>query len=160
MTGARPIVLALCVFSLVACARGADGHAADEQAPAEQALADLDSLQWDRRIVLVRSAEPAEAIAALSAAKAAVDDRRISWFVLTAEGLHSNHPRPLAPQLGASVKARLPAGDQPACVLIGLDGGTKDSHPTLDLQRIWNLIDAMPMRRAELDAQGRPSDSE
>ena len=40
-------------------------------------------------------------------------------------------------------------------VLIGLDGGTKGVYETLDWQAIFNDIDGMPMRRAELERNRR-----
>ena len=43
--------------------------------------------------------------------------------------------------------------EEPAAVLVGKDGGEKDRRRELDLERIFGMVDAMPMRRREMEGR-------
>jgi len=119
---------------------------ANSQAP----LTGLASLRWQHRIILVDARTP-DAIERLRAAQGAVDERDIVWFVSNEGRLQSNYPGPLSDALAAELERQYFSRSGAAVFLIGKDGGLKVSDQRLDLARLFERIDAMPMRRREME---------
>ncbi|WP_273209969.1 DUF4174 domain-containing protein [Marinobacter subterrani] len=116
--------------------------------------ADMNSLsdyQWKNRLILVQAAdENAGEIETLRSARAAVDDRDVVWFVNTGSDLVSNQDG-VSSSLQGEVRALLEGSrSDERVLLIGKDGGIKSRESSLDLDAIFNRIDAMPMRMREM----------
>ena len=130
--------------------------------PAASACAEtLDSLQWSRRVVLafaVPGSERADDLrAAVERSACRLADRDLAVYLV-----RDAAPEPIdgaAPSLSSERAADLRAVFRPRdprfeMVLIGKDGGLKArSADPDDLDRFFELIDGMPMRRQEMAAR-------
>ncbi|AOS97711.1 hypothetical protein AUP74_02303 [Microbulbifer aggregans] len=116
-------------------------------------LQSLDQLQWKNRILLVRAATETDGAAReLREAEAGVTDRDMVWFIVAARNIvQTNYPGALAEDFADKLlEGYFPqAGDN--VVLIGKDGGVKHRAPELNLENVFSLIDAMPMRKQEIE---------
>lgn len=117
----------------------------------ERPLGDLEPLRWQHRIILVDGRVP-DAIARLRAEQPAIDERHVVWFVLAQGQVQSNYPGPLGPGLAAALEQQHLSQSDAAVLLIGKDGGIKARANDLDLAALFERIDAMPMRRREMEA--------
>jgi hypothetical protein len=115
-------------------------------------LSGLTTLRWQHRIILVDGQQVPTAIERLREAQEAIDERDVLWFVNHQGLLQSNYPGPLGDTLAAELERRYFSRSNAAVFLIGKDGGLKASDRRLDLPRLFELIDAMPMRRQEMEA--------
>jgi hypothetical protein len=118
---------------------------------ADRPLTELASLRWRHRIILV-DAQIQDAIARLQAAQPAIDARDILWFERAQGQLQTNYPGLLDPELAEELEQRFFSRSDAAVFLIGKDGGLKASAQQLDLPALFARIDAMPMRRREMEA--------
>jgi hypothetical protein len=114
-------------------------------------LRELASLRWQYRVILVDAAIP-DAIARLRGAQSAVDERDILWFALDQGQVQTNYSATLDAQFIEELEGRYFSTSEAAVFLIGKDGGLKASADHLDLPALFARIDAMPMRRREMDA--------
>jgi hypothetical protein len=114
-------------------------------------LTELASLRWQHRIILVDAKIP-DAVERLREAEPAINERDILWFVASPEGLLSNYPGEHGDALAKHLDARYFDRSDARVFLIGKDGGLKSSEPELDLHNTFARIDAMPMRRREMEA--------
>jgi len=129
-------------------AAGALATASEGEAP----LDELAPLRWQHRIILVDARIP-DAIERLQAAQQPIEERDILWFVSHQGRLRSNYLGPLGNMLAAEVERQYFSRSDAAVFLIGKDGDLKASDQRLDLPRLFERIDAMPMRQREM--QGR-----
>ncbi|WOJ92204.1 DUF4174 domain-containing protein [Congregibacter variabilis] len=112
-------------------------------------ISDLDDLRWQHRILLINEPQDTDALLALlSAGAAALEERRLIWFVLQGGTVQTNSVQALGNDLATNAQLQLDVGPNEV-LLIGLDGGVKARGSELDLDALYALIDAMPMRRAE-----------
>lgn len=149
----RPVLMNLLTLVLGLSAVSALSVAASapqDQHP-DQTLTELAALRWDYRVILVDARIP-DAIARLEAAQAAIDERDILWFALEEGRISTNYPGALAPSLRAELEAKVFSRSDEAVFLIGKDGGLKATATHLDLPALFERIDAMPMRRREMEA--------
>lgn len=111
--------------------------------------------QWTNRVLLLRIEDVKDAsIDQLKHAHAAIDERDLLWFALHEEtGVTSNDPHPVNDALTASIKKIFARHPHDRIILIGKDGGVKERTDALNLDELFALIDAMPMRRAEMRTQ-------
>lgn len=120
----------------------------------DEGMENLAPLQWQNRILLVRSPEAApDAEHQLRAANTAISERHLLWFLITAEGIRTNHAGTLSEQFTPNILERYFADEGINVVLIGKDGGVKARASSLDLEAIFSRIDSMPMRREEMRRQ-------
>lgn len=133
----RAILLALSLFMI-----------ASAEATTVDSLSDL---QWKKRIILVANPEQkSDIINTLNRFHDDIEERDIAWFVVVGDNLESNMTD-LGPALSQAVHDRLvTATDQQQVVLIGKDGGIKDRSSQLNLERLFAMIDSMPMRIREM----------
>lgn len=119
------------------------------------AAAGLEDLRWEQRpLLLFGPAADDQALrrqeAALEADRAGVLDRRIAVYIVT-DTVEAGLGAP-APDVSADDLRRrfgVPAGAF-RVVLVGLDGGAKLSEgEPVATDRLFGLIDGMPMRREE-----------
>ncbi len=135
--------------------------------PLEEVLADL---RWERRLLLIF---PGEYVNPYTISNPGTEERQLAMLALMPEGswLGGGDPTISSMLEAQSADGAQRCGDraarrryhsrygvQPgadAAILIGLDGTEKarwDTAPTLS--EIFAVIDAMPMRRRELEARG------
>ncbi|UHD17904.1 DUF4174 domain-containing protein [Thiocapsa bogorovii] len=114
-------------------------------------LTGLAPLRWQQRIILVDGQQIPDAVERLRRAQEAIDERDILWFVNQQGRLQSNYPGPLDGALAAELKRQYFSRSDAAVFLIGKDGGLKTGDQRLDLPRLFERIDAMPMRRREME---------
>ena len=113
-------------------------------------LADLDSLQWKNRIILIDEAhDKKKALALLEKYTAEINDRDIVWFLLNQARTLTNYPGELSEGFAGNTRERY-MGGQGKVILIGKDGGIKSRLDSVDLEAIFSEIDAMPMRQYEM----------
>ncbi|KUJ80268.1 MULTISPECIES: DUF4174 domain-containing protein [Microbulbifer] len=136
------------VFTTLCLLLAQAGNAEDE------GMENLSPLQWQNRILLVRSPKAApDAEHQLRAAETAISERHLLWFLITAEGIRTNHAGTVSKQFTPNILERYFADQGTNVVLIGKDGGVKARARSLDLEAIFSLIDSMPMRREEMRRQ-------
>lgn len=129
-----------------------------EQAQGEP-LVILDSLVWEKRVVVGRpesAAAQQDLINLLKVFQQELSDRKL-LFVLPVENQWLGFPGGTTEFTPNSVVTKFSKNLQAEFVLIGLDGGVKRRFDSanFDLAKVFDLIDLMPMRRAELK-QDRP----
>jgi hypothetical protein len=113
----------------------------------------LSGFQWSHRILLIDAQDSSvkDLRDRLEAQQAAVAERDLLWFIINGENVQTNYEG----NLGSSWVDRLVEqgylnGTEKRVTLIGKDGWVKARSPQLDLEDIFRRIDAMPMRRAEM----------
>lgn len=111
----------------------------------------LGDYQWKNRLILVQAAQETEsAVETLRDAQAGIEDRDIIWFVNTGEGIVSNQATVSEGVEQDINELFAKVGPEDRVLLIGKDGGMKSREPSLDLDAIFDRIDAMPMRVREM----------
>ena len=119
-----------------------------------QAMASIDDFKWGNRIIIVKvsgSGDPY--VVSLNERNPGVVDREIVWFVVDSKGVRSNLAS-VDESLEKSVKSFLVGkDDKPEVILIGKDGGVKNRSDELDMDALFEQIDAMPMRIREMKNQ-------
>ncbi|MDI9244240.1 DUF4174 domain-containing protein [Marinobacter sp. CHS3-4] len=111
----------------------------------------LSDYQWKHRLILVQAApETKDAVETLWGSNVGIEDRDILWFVNAESGLLSNQS--IVPiGVERDVKTLLEnARPDERVLLIGKDGGIKSREASLNLEAIFQRIDAMPMRQREM----------
>lgn len=114
-------------------------------------ISTLAQLQWHHRIILVQCDSEQcqrDSVAQLQQAKLAVQERHIVWFVSTQAGIQANSSVPLGEQLHDALTSH--ELTRPQTILIGKDGDIKAIDSQLKLQQLFEQIDQMPMRQAEM----------
>jgi hypothetical protein len=128
----------------------------------EHGLGSLESLQWKHRVLLVYAQEPSvrTALSNLEAMAPDIEERDLAWFLFAKNEVHTNHKTGLDPKLHEQLLERYfaPAPAENRVILIGKDGGVKSKGPDLDLEALFDLIDQMPMRKAEMRRAGAEPD--
>lgn len=135
---------------------GSEVTVQSEQSDGVAGLESLEGERWRTRPVLVFAGEGRDGLRqeqerALGVALDGVRERDIVVYVVTADGVTRDGER-LAGD-GAGLQSRYGVeADAWAVVLVGKDGGEKlrVTDGVLDVERLFGVIDAMPMRRAEV----------
>jgi hypothetical protein len=109
----------------------------------------LSQLQWRYRVLTIRTEDGAAARRLLEAHAPALEERDVLWLVQASGVAFSNADRCVSPTLWSSAFP-LP-GAEPSVTLRGKDGGVKLRRDSLDMAEIFSRIDAMPMRRREME---------
>lgn len=110
----------------------------------------ISEFEWQKRIILVLSDSSADDdIALLKHADAEIRDRHIYWFVLQDNRVTSNYPGQIDQKFVKETKKYF-RNDNNNVLLIGKDGGIKNRSSSLELRKLFALIDTMPMRQAEM----------
>lgn len=125
---------------------------------AHAALGDpMDGLRWTARplVLFAQGPENADVLdlkGRLVQSRAELDDRRMVLIEVYPEGALIDG-EPLDAADAERLRARFsPDAETATLILVGLDGGEKRrTTPDVDLTEVFAVIDAMPMRRRELD---------
>lgn len=115
------------------------------------ALENVNELEWKHRIILVHAlAEPEESLHIFEKQDDEIHDRDIYWFIFLDDGIKTNYQGVLQKKFYDKTINSYFKDAEENVVLIGKDGGIKLKEKHLNLQSIFNLIDAMPMRQLEM----------
>ncbi|HEY7773737.1 MAG TPA: DUF4174 domain-containing protein [Marinagarivorans sp.] len=113
----------------------------------------ISQLEWKHRLLIVSDPQSTDRfIDAFDQHQAQIDDRDIVWFVNSAKMLTSNYRGELSDDLANELRAVTRDGERKV-VLVGKDGGVKLRADSLDFDRIFTVIDGMPMRIREINSQ-------
>jgi hypothetical protein len=117
----------------------------------DEALTNIAQLRWANRVILVLADQQfkAELIRQLQHAQAEIDERDVLWFVFNAEQLTSNYGGEINKNFARDTQKKYLVNSVKA-ILIGKDGGVKDSQDAFSLNSMLALIDTMPMRQSEM----------
>lgn len=116
-------------------------------------LADLRSLLWSKRIILLHGIQNEEPVLTLfEKNKININERDIVWFVIKGDAVFTNYPGALSKQWLQNTQKEYKLGVAKV-TLIGKDGEVKLLLDELDLEALFSEIDAMPMRKREVIQQ-------
>ena len=140
LKSAHLLILSLVIPSLAHC----------QQKPA---LNKLEDLEWKNRILLIHEKTNGTAVLKqLKSNKGEIDDRHLIWIIVGNDSNQSNYPGGLSEKLSNKIKTDFFSGEDKV-VLIGKDGTVKARYEKLDLDKVYALIDTMPMRKREMKSQ-------
>lgn len=117
----------------------------------------LESYKWENRILLLKdvqynSSKLQEQLTALQADPETLEDRDLLIFILTDEAVFDPSQRKVNLQSHLIIEEYGLKNFQ-GLILLGKDGGTKLKQSfVVSPMDIFNLIDSMPMRRAEIES--------
>ena len=116
------------------------------------ALESLNQLRWKNRILLVRDEPNCDKnhAAKLTTQEVEIDDRDLIWFIFCDHNITTNYTGLLSDNFASDINNTRFNQDNQSVILIGKDGGTKQSTNKLDLNSLFQLIDSMPMRQIEM----------
>ena len=116
----------------------------------------LDELRWSKRVLLVLTptVDDPRALAlseALARRACGALERDLVLMQIPATGPASLSGKPLSQRQAASIRERIGEDSAFLVLLLGKDGGVKLREASVpDLDTVFALIDAMPMRREEM----------
>ena len=124
-----------------------------QQEPTE--LTKLSDLRWSNRIILIREDLNIEAVSqSISKRQFEIEDRDILWFIFTSSDLLTNYQKPIAESFMQDTKAQYFQDEAINAILIGKDGGVKNSAASIAFDPLFIQIDNMPMQQAEMRSRG------
>ena len=115
---------------------------------------DLAALKWEKRILLIPCSDHTKSGQELKRIllknQKSLNERDILFFILGEKQISNSTKKLIIPD--RQMQKRFPlSGSQYTVYLIGKDGGTKlVKNDRLDLEKIFSLIDQMPMRQQEM----------
>ena len=113
-------------------------------------LTGLRDLIWQSRIIVANSEQSSDQLTELfSQENSGIIDRDVIWFVFSDDELQTNYQGAVSPSLLSQVRNQYQLRDNEV-ILIGKDGGLKERLSGLDLDRLFEDIDRMPMRVREM----------
>lgn len=114
----------------------------------------ISEMQWQHRVLIVNIARVDDAtMQTIYDNTAELNDRDMVWFVLSPGDVRSNLGQ-VPSDLLADARKYVSNEAGAEVVLIGKDGGVKSRDRSLDLQKVFALIDSMPMRQREMRQNG------
>ena len=115
-------------------------------------LHSIDQLRWTSRVILVEiENDDADTLIRLENAKEDINERHINWFVFSQDSFYSNYKNRIGKEFRTTVYNDYL--NDTNVVLLGKDGYIKLTSDTLELDKIFELIDTMPMRQMEMTSQ-------
>lgn len=122
----------------------------------------LSQYRWENRLIVLYASEGGETLlqeqmALLSADRSALEERKLVVYQFKENeyqvGLGDDN-NCQSGSLPGRLRSKVPPNATYILFLIGLDGGVKMKRTEIvQPQEIYNLIDQMPMRRAELNGR-------
>ncbi len=120
------------------------------QANSTNTLKSFDPLQWQHRLIVMHQIQNEEAALSLINDKQAdINERHILWFMINKNTVETNYHGQLSNDFAANIKKRYRLKPN-EIILIGKDGGVKSRINNINLIGLFSEIDAMPMRRYEM----------
>lgn len=113
-------------------------------------LTNITELKWQHRIIVINNVNNHATILNLLKRNAEeINERDIVWFLLNKEEVFSNYQNPIGVEFSTNLRNQYQL-ESSQVILIGKDGRLKSRYNGLALTGIFSEIDAMPMRRAEI----------
>ena len=84
-----------------------------------------------------------------------IEDRDILWFIFTSSGLLTNYQKPIAESFIQDIEAQYFQDEAINAILIGKDGGVKNSAASIEFDPLFIQIDNMPIRQLEMRNQNQ-----
>jgi len=145
------LVFALQFINGTALAERPVNNQASKKAGTE--LDKLNQLEWQRRLILVKSENTEKIKTILFKHEEAINERKISWFILANDKLYSNYPENIGEGLVNEVQGILNYLENDNFILVGYDGEIKSTDNGLTISRVFEQIDSMPIRQLEMSEQ-------
>jgi hypothetical protein len=118
---------------------------------ADMTLQDISQLAWKNRIILVLSGVNDVRYESLfEEYDDEVNDRDVVWFILKDDQVSTNYAHKLSNDFIRRTKNQFPI-EKEKMLLIGKDGDIKVRGENLDLHSLFEEIDSMSMRKAEIN---------
>ena len=116
-------------------------------------LDDLSQLVWKKRIILIWSDQKdTDFESSFKRYDYEIRDRDIVWFIVKDTHVITNYSGELSGEFISRTRKEYPI-ERGRVLLIGKDGGIKDSDNKLQLNAIFKKIDSMPMRQEEIESK-------
>ena len=116
----------------------------------EMPLIDLNQLVWENRIILILSeANDPGYKALLERYDDDIKERDIIWLLVDENEVLTNYMEKISEGFRVNIKKDFGDGVDKV-ILIGKDGGIKNTDTELNLEAIFEQIDSMPMRLQEM----------
>ncbi len=112
-------------------------------------LNNLEPLIWKNRVIIFFTNDTEQYQTRLQQTKAAIDDRDIAWFIIDGNETKTNYQGGVTDAFATTISRQYSALDA-AVILIGKDGGVKETGDLLSLNGLFDEIDSMPMRIREM----------
>jgi len=127
---------------------------------------DLNQFQWENRLFFIFAPQEGDAFfqalqSEISTQPDEISERDLVVFKIFETGPSYMETTRIDPRTAAAVRTRFAAPlGQFTCILVGKDGGTKlKRHSPVKLEEVFDLIDAMPMRRQEMRQKSQSDES-
>jgi hypothetical protein len=118
---------------------------------------DLNQFQWENRLLFIFAPQEGDSFfqalqSEISTQPDEISERDLVVFKIFETGPSYQENIQLDTRTAAAIRNKFAAPlGQFTCILVGKDGGTKlKRYSPVKLEEIFNLIDAMPMRREEM----------
>jgi len=127
---------------------------------------DLNQFQWKNRLLFIFAPQEGDSFfqalqSEISTQPDEIAERDLVVFEIFETGPSYMGTTRVDPQAAAAIRTKFaaPVG-QFTCILVGKDGGTKlRRHAPVKLEEVFDLIDAMPMRREEMRQKSQSDES-
>jgi len=127
---------------------------------------DLNQFQWENRLLFIFSPQEGDSFfqalqSEISTQPDEISERDLVVFKIFETGPSYMGTTRIDPQAAAAIRTKFAAPfGQFTCILVGKDGGTKlKRHSRVKLEEVFDLIDAMPMRREEMRQKSQSDES-
>ena len=127
---------------------------------------DLNQFQWENRLLFIFAPEEGDSLfqalqSEISTQPDEISERDLVVFKIFETGPSYQQNIQIDTRTAAAIRTKFAAPPgQFTCILVGKDGGIKlrqDSQ--VKLEKVFNLIDAMPMRREEMRQKSQSDES-
>ena len=115
-------------------------------------LSSVGELVWKNRVILIFSEESEKYQPQLENYLAGINDRDVVWFIIDGSKVTTNYPGKLSDEFAADAAAKY-SDPSNKVILVGKDGGIKNKTSELNLDKLFQQIDSMPMRIIEMKEQ-------
>lgn len=120
---------------------------------AEEKLSDIDQLRWQNRVIIVLANHLDDGIDTTFALNTReIIDRDIVWFIFHGDKTLTNFTGIISEDFKQNTVQRFLNMDR-GVLLFSKDGHMRSVLPSLNLNSLFNTIDAMPMRQQELQSR-------
>ena len=127
---------------------------------------DLNQFQWKNRLLFIFAPQEGDSFfqalqSEISTQPDEIAERDLVVFKIFETGPSYMETTRIDPQTAAAIRTKFAAPlGQFTCILVGKDGGTKLRRPApVKLEEVFDLIDAMPMRREEMRQKSQSDES-
>lgn len=115
----------------------------------EKLLSNFNDFLWKNRIVLIWSKNPLLYKDILDESKKKFQDRDMYWFMFNESKILTNYIGKISEEFVLNAMKKR-SNHKSNVVLIGKDGGVKNSDKNLNLGFLFDRVDSMPMRVNEM----------